>query len=88
MKRRYLAVVMFFVLLILCCSYFIPKTSSSISRDQHPIVSEYVRTIEGHKYVVIVATNAGGYYNTPSISVTCVHAESCPCKNMPKEPYN
>ena len=71
-------------LVIVLCSAFIPKTGSN-NGVQQPYVSEYVRTIEGHKYVVIVATNAlSGYHSSstsPSISVTCVHAESCPCKS-------
>lgn len=86
MKKRNIFIAFLVLCMFLLCSYFVPRTQKSKYCDvQAPAVSEYIRTIEGHKYVVIVATNINpsGYTDraNPSISVTCVHSESCPCKS-------
>lgn len=81
--KKNLFIAFLVVLVIVLCSAFIPRYNSD-SCAQRPLVTEYVRMIEGHKYVVIVGTNStptSGSYHSPAISVTCVHAESCPCKS-------
>jgi hypothetical protein len=76
-----------FIIVMLSCGWFIPKTNPE-GRQQAPAVSCYTEMIEGHKYVIVVATNSN-IYNTqglsPSISVSVVHAESCPCMKEKKE---
>lgn len=76
-----------FTIMMLCCAWFIPKTNPN-SVQQAPAVSCYTETIEGHKYVIIVATNSNTYSTqglSPSISVSVVHAESCPCMKEKKD---
>jgi hypothetical protein len=78
-----------FTIMMLGCAWFIPKTNPE-GRHQAPAVSCYTEIIEGHKYVIVVATNNTDSYMAshsccPSISVSVVHAESCPCIKEKKD---
>lgn len=77
------------IVIMLGCAWFVPKTNPE-GRHQAPAVSCYTEIIEGHKYVIVVATNNTDSYMAshsccPSISVSVVHAESCPCMKEKKD---
>lgn len=76
-----------FTIMMLGCAWFIPKTNPE-GKHQAPAISCYTEMIEGHKYVIVVGTNSREYssaYDSPSISVSVVHAESCPCMKEKKD---